>query len=246
MLGLGYVGLGIGEPFSSQTAPIVQPSPPHDLPNPRGPVFPIDLRTFTQSTRLNLIGLDTFFGHGGPNYDYPNPRGATYPSDLRTFTQSTKLNLLNQDKFFGLGGPYYDYPNPRGAQRSIDLINLTSSGLALKLTVAPPLLGTFSQHDYPNPRGPQRSIDALTIAGSINIPLFTIPGIPCLVYCVDQNAVVVYASDSPSGQGWKGAGYMAKYEIDTSIQINGDFLNAIDDIYVDPTGVCSFPTQRVL
>jgi hypothetical protein len=240
MLGLGYVGLGIADPFPSASAPSNAPtSPPFDQPNPRGPIYPIELRTFLQSTKLNLIGKDVIFGTPKA-YDYPNPRGYIYPSDLRNFTQSTPLNIIGTDKFFGLGGPRYDYPNPRSPQRAIDLINLTSSGLALKLTVAPPNLGVFAQYDYPNPRGPQRSIDALTIAGSLPIPIFTIPGVPCLVYCVEQSAVAVYASDSPSGQGWKGAGYMSKYEIDTSIQINGDFLNAIDDIYVDPSGVTLF------
>jgi hypothetical protein len=240
MLGLGYVGLGIADPFPSASAPSNAPSsPPFDQPNPRGPLYPIELRTFLQSTKLTLIGQDTFFGHGGPNYDWPNPRGYAQPIDLKTWMQSTPLNLVGKDKFYGLGGPSYDYPNPRAPQRSIDLINFTSSGLALTRTIAPPLL-TLANYDFPNPRGPQRSIDALSITGSLNIPLFTIFGTPALVFSVDRPATLVFASDSPSGQGWKGAGYMAKYEIDSSVQINGDILNSITNIYVDPTGVTLF------
>jgi hypothetical protein len=67
--------------------------------------------------------------------------------------------------------------------------------------------------------------------------LFTPPApliIPALAFAFEQPVYAAIGSDSPSGQNWSGAGYMTKYEIDTSIQINGEFINAISGVYVDP------------
>jgi hypothetical protein len=240
MLGLGLVVVSVVGPDASGTPPSFQTLPPIDFPNPQGPRASIDLRTWTQSTPLNLIGKDQFFGEVSPTFDWPNPRGYAQPIDNKTWAFGTPINLIGKDQFFGVGGPKYDYPNPRGYRQPIDNLTLTNFGPSL-LHFTPTFgLGGTPNFDFPNPRGAQRAINLLTITNPLPLPLVTFPGFPCLVYSVDQGAVSVYASDSPSGQGWKGAGYMAKYEIDTSIQINGDFLNAIDDIYVDPSGVFLF------
>jgi hypothetical protein len=69
-------------------------------------------------------------------------------------------------------------------------------------------------------------------------PQFTPPApavVPALAFASDQSAYSASGSDSPSGQNWSGAGFMAKYEIDTTVQINGDFINAITGVYVDPS-----------
>jgi hypothetical protein len=69
-------------------------------------------------------------------------------------------------------------------------------------------------------------------------PQFTPPApavVPALAFASEQSAYSAAGSDSPSGQNWSGAGYMAKYEIDTIIQINGEFINSITGVYVDPS-----------
>jgi hypothetical protein len=45
------------------------------------------------------------------------------------------------------------------------------------------------------------------------------------------------ASDSPSGQNWSGAGYMAEYEIDTTIELQGVFRNELNSVYADPSTI---------
>lgn len=65
-------------------------------------------------------------------------------------------------------------------------------------------------------------------------------GAPLLAFSVDQAAVTVRASDSPSGQNWRGAGYMAKYEIDSQINVTGIFMNALSGVYVDPSNITLF------
>jgi hypothetical protein len=69
-------------------------------------------------------------------------------------------------------------------------------------------------------------------------PMVTPPAPPtviALAFSSDHSAFRATASDSPSGQNWSGAGFMAKYEIDTVIQVNGEFTNSLTGIYVDPT-----------
>ena len=69
-------------------------------------------------------------------------------------------------------------------------------------------------------------------------PQFTPPAPPvviALAFASEQSAYSATGSDSPSGQNWSGAGFMAKYEIDTVIQINGEFTNSITGVYIDPS-----------
>jgi hypothetical protein len=243
MLGLGIVSVGIATPLTGGVAPIVATPPPIDFPNPQGPRPPIDLRSWMWSTPLNLIGQDTFYGGpgmGAPAFDYPNPRGYVPASVLLTWAWSTTLSLVGADKFYGAGGPVYDYPNPRAPQRSIELLTMVNFGPSL-LHFTPTFgLGGIPNFDQPNPQIPRRAVDLLSWLNPLPLNLVISPGAPALVFSVDLAATTVYASDSPSGQGWKGLGYMAKYELNSNVQINGDFLNAINDIYVDPTGVTLF------
>ena len=185
MLGLGYVGLGIGEPFANATAPTVQPTPPIEMPNPRGRQFPTDLYSWIENTDLNLLGKDVFFGHGGPNYDYPNPRGYIPGIDLKTWTQNTPLNLIGQDKQFrGPGqGTGYEYPNPNWVRkRAYNANTFTQQSLALS-TFKPTFgLGGFPNFDQPNPRGYRRAIDLISSISPItdrasDLPRYTVIGV---------------------------------------------------------------------
>ena len=53
----------------------------------------------------------------------------------------------------------------------------------------------------------------------------------------DFGGFVFKASDSPSGQNWSGAGFMAIYEIDTTLELQGIFTNALTGQYADPTAI---------
>lgn len=129
--------------------------PNYDWPNPLGKAFPKDLRSFTDSFNLELIGKDQFFGAPGvgPDYDWPNPQlGKPFPKDLRGFVNGTDLLLLGKDTFFSAPGqgPDYDWPNPRGRPFPKDLLGFLSSTNVPLLSVAVP----FSQDVWPNPSRP--------------------------------------------------------------------------------------------
>ena len=53
----------------------------------------------------------------------------------------------------------------------------------------------------------------------------------------DEAGFTAKANDSPSGQDWSGAGYMSQYEIDTTIELQAIFTNALTGVYADPTTV---------
>lgn len=185
---------------------------------------------------LPLLLRDKFYGLGGPSYDYPNPRGYVPASTLRTWAWSLPLSLRPQPPFATGGFPKYDYPNPRGPLYPISLRTWTVSLNA-------PLQGVVAleaNYDWPNPRGPLYSIDLRTWINQGNIQLGRVIGIPTLAFTSDKQAITCTASDSPSGQNWSGRGYMARYEIDTPVQIEGIFLDALNNVYVDPNEVQIF------
>jgi hypothetical protein len=221
--------------------------PTYDYPNPRAAARASDLRTWVESVNLNLLGQDKFFGAGGPTYDYPNPRAPGRSIDLRTWVWSTPFGYFPQP-FFGLAGhPNYDWPNPRAPARSIDL---RTWAWALSLLLPTAEETAVANYDQPNPRGYRYPTDLRTWINQGNIQLGRVIGIPTLAFSSDQataastaGVVSVFtctASDSPSGQNWRGSGFMAKYEIDTSIQIEGVFLNALSNVYIDPSEVQLF------
>jgi len=210
--------------------------PDYDYPNPRGPARASDLRTWLWPVQLNLLGQD-LLPSGGPDYDWPNPRGPLYPITLRTWTKETPFFFAPQP-FFGLAGhPNFDQPNPRGPLRAIDLITwahpLPIVLYALEETAV-------INYDWPNPKG---SIYANFLRGWINqgiLPRGRVEGTPTLCFTSDMETLTCGASDSPSGQNWSGSGYMARYEIDTSLQIEGVFLDSLNNVYIDPTEVQLF------
>lgn len=124
-----------------------------DWSNPRGYVFPADLRTFINAAEVQLLGKDQFFGAPGERtfVDFPNPRGYTYPTELRTFVHSTDNQLADKDQFFGAPGERTppDQPNPMLGKR-IDLthvVNLLETTLGIVFPMP------FNLQDQPNPRG---------------------------------------------------------------------------------------------
>jgi hypothetical protein len=95
--------------------PLAWPVPPGEQPA-------ISLLTWAESTKLNLLANDAFFGAPGqapPQLDWPNPRGYVPAITLRTWTDS---GLASQptDQFFGLAGnPTYDWPVPKGRRPNV-------------------------------------------------------------------------------------------------------------------------------
>jgi hypothetical protein len=82
-----------------------------------------------------------------------------------------------------------------------------------------------------------------SLAFCVDIPVFSANALDLLLYtsqALDNGLFVAIGSDSPSGQGWSGAGYMGVYEIDTDIQINGIFINALTGVDIDPTAITLF------
>jgi len=155
----------------------------YDWPNPRAPVPASDLRTWTGSGRLDLIGLDQFFaGPGQPPacLDWPNPRGAVAAIELRTFAAGiAEVNLpaIIYPATFGL----FDWPNPRGAV----------PGIALRTFIDPvrtwligrdQFFGAPGQApadlDWPNPRGAIPAIGLRTWS-PVFLPLLSfVPPVP--------------------------------------------------------------------
>lgn len=125
----------------------------YDFRNPDRRQYPIALRTWLESVKLNLLGKDQFFAAAGmgPSYDYPNPRGARFPIELRTW-ESFAINLLGQ---IIAAVPFFmaDYPNPRAAIFPQALRTWLDS---LKVQLADKdqffsAAGVGPAYDYPNP-----------------------------------------------------------------------------------------------
>lgn len=202
--------------------------------NPRGPQHPIysyewgnPLLLLLQGTDNNLLGRELHY--------YPNPRGPLQP--LYEYTQGIPYPLRPQP-FFGLAGhPNFNQPNPIGPLYPIGLRSWSGTFIFPVVGVPPP----NSLRDQPNPRGYQQPISAYTWINQGTVPIYPKPvGTPALCFTSEQAVVTCAASDSPSGQNWSGAGYMAKYEIDTSIRIQSVFFNSLLGVYVDPTEVQLF------
>src|SRR5262245_31675250 len=131
-----------------------------DWPNPRGHQHPVELRTWTQTFKLQ--GQDKQFGALGQpqTYDWPNPQQPRTPITQRTWTHgSERLPLFGRDQFFGEQGQppeTTNWPLPERPRRATDLLswdyNLLQSTLA---TIQP---APFFQTDWPVPRGATAAI----------------------------------------------------------------------------------------
>jgi hypothetical protein len=100
--------------------------------------------------------------------------------------------------------------------------------------------GQGPNYDYPNPRGYRQQSVVYGLTNNTQFQLGFLASIPALAFSSDAATVTCTASDSPSGQQWSGPGYMAKYEIDTSIQLRGVFMNPLAGVPIDPTLVQLF------
>jgi hypothetical protein len=161
--------------FASALPPVQQHTPP----NPTGKPFPADQRGYVQSSPVQLIGQDRFFGDAGevPSFDYPNPRGKPHPSDLRTFANPTPLNLLGQDAFFaGAGvGPDYDFPNPSlGKPYPVALRTWTQSPSLFGRDQFFGAPGQGPAYDFPNPTLRKSGASAFAFTPNNNLPLSTV------------------------------------------------------------------------
>jgi hypothetical protein len=130
---------------------VTRPVVPSEWPIPRGPAYPLVLRTSLDPLKLLLRGKDIFFTAPGmgPDYDWPNPLAKPYPHVLRTFTDSFKLPLLGKDKFFGPPGigPDYDWPNPRVKPAAHGLTSWIQSKPTYYVDQV--VVFPFSQKDWP-------------------------------------------------------------------------------------------------
>lgn len=142
----------------STLAPL--PPPPFyqsDWPVPPGPRASIQLRTWTDTLRQQLIGKDVFFGAPGQppaNLDWPVPKGRPHPISLLQWQQqhllSGVLNPVGPAPFF-----QSDWPVPKGRQPAIVLATwldpLRIHLIGKDTFFAEP--GRAPVYDWPNPRG---------------------------------------------------------------------------------------------
>lgn len=152
-----------------------------DQPNPRGYIYPNELRTFLNAMESQLIGKDQMFGAPGqvPQYDFPNPQPVRRSYDVGGGVANLLETTLSaiQPPFFQI-----DWPNPRGPQRLTDmhaaLTNLLTNTLGI-VVQAP-----FVQLDWPNPQVANRAIELRTFVDQLKINLlgkdqfFGAPGQP--------------------------------------------------------------------
>ncbi len=133
-----------------------------DLP-PRGPEYPVALRTWAPPSHMIMLGQDRIYGDPGQThpFDWPNPRGREYPVALRTWAPPSHMIMRGQDSIYGGPGqvPDYDWPNPRGKEFPVELRTFAPPS-RLVLTMAKP----FNQDDWTNPVIEPFPIDLRTFA----------------------------------------------------------------------------------
>jgi len=126
----------------------------YDYPNPRGYEYPISLRTWVDSLKVNLRFQDKQFAGFGQwkSYDYPNPLIPGRANSLLTWTQS-----LNQTTLTAVAAPFrpIDWIVPRGYSRneSLGWVNQV-----IRTQVQSP----FNPRDWPIPLGAKFPTDLLT------------------------------------------------------------------------------------
>jgi hypothetical protein len=120
-------------------------------------------------------------------------------------------------------------------------VTAQATGMPFELRGADKFYGLGGpSYDYPNPRAYRQPSVVYGLTGNAQFQLGFLASIPALAFSSDAATVTCTASDSPSGQQWSGPGYMAKYEIDTSIQLRGVFMNPLAGVPIDPTLVQLF------
>jgi hypothetical protein len=94
--------------------------PSWDSPLPRGPQFPISLRTWLADLVRTTLAPTIVPFH---LTDWPLPGVPLYPVALRTWLKASAIQLIGKDTIYGAQGqvPSYDWPLPRGPQFSVAL-----------------------------------------------------------------------------------------------------------------------------
>lgn len=136
----------------------------YDFPNPRGYVYPTDLRTWIGGKIISPPVPPT------SNYDQPNPRGYTYPQDLRTFTQNiAPTNPIPSN--------VTNWPNPLIPIFSNEFRNHVNKGFN-ELEAGVVQVPAEANYDWPNPKGYQYPGDLRTFLQSTSQSLKSIIGTP--------------------------------------------------------------------
>lgn len=111
---------------------VVGPAPffQTDWPNPRGPLFPLENRTFLNPLEILLLPLPPI-----RQFDWPVPLRPEWPRFLRDYNRSVNLGLLPLPTI-----RQYDWPVPRGAASMVWRIMVDHN--LLTTTLVPPAAST--------------------------------------------------------------------------------------------------------
>lgn len=160
-------------------AAVAIPNVQSDWPVPQRYISATALRTWSDSLRVNLISLDTFFGDPGQTqtYDYPNPVGTSYlkkawpTANLTWVWDVIRFTLPGLDSQFGAAGQWktYDYPNP--TLKPDDVNRRTWLGDIIRLTLVGRDSLPFRRADWPNPT---LKLPNLELRTHLWIPLITL------------------------------------------------------------------------
>jgi len=133
--------------FRPEPVPEAAPFAQGEWPNPRGPQYSAELRTWTQ-WRHEFPALPAPFAQT----HWPNPAGYRYSVGLRTFAEPPKLQSTLAP---AAPAPFaqVEWPNPRGPQYSTGLRTWTQRRYEFPALPAP-----FSQTHWPNPAGYRYSV----------------------------------------------------------------------------------------
>jgi hypothetical protein len=126
---------------------VAVPFSEYDWPNPKGPVYPVDLATITKAFNLNLIGQDKL-----PTGEIVTERPVLATPAAKTFTASYNLNLIGKDQL-PVGKDAYDLP-PQPPLSAVQLRTWIHNA-ALALITTPPVK-PFAQYDWPLNTGPKQ------------------------------------------------------------------------------------------
>lgn len=140
----------------------------YDFPNPRGPIFSNELRTW--------IGKAVPAPPSPPisNYDQPNPRGYVYSTELRTFLQNiAPTNPLPSN--------ITNWPNPIGYQHPQDLRSWINKGFN-ELEAGIILIPAEANYDWPNPKGYIYPSDLRTFTQNTSQSLKSLAPVPLIPF----------------------------------------------------------------
>lgn len=119
---------------------VVKPFGQSDWPNPRAAALPIDIRTWLDRTKIQLIGKDAVTT--GTFRDQPNPRVSPPTFINRDFTLAMPFALRGRDAM--IASRPRDWPNPQ--RPPLPQQHVGTAALTIYSVIRP-----FSQYDWPTP-----------------------------------------------------------------------------------------------